>query len=219
MPKKHYQCFSFEESEDGRQFSPSAARNGPYILKILKRTLPKEGTVLEVASGTGEHTLMFAPEFQNLVWQPSDPAEDKLVSIQAWLKAKPVPNILPPIAVDATAPKWPVEEMDLKAPVTAMICINMIHISPWEAGQGLLAAAGRILPKKGILYLYGPYNVDGKFTAPSNQAFNETLKQTDPRWGLRDLSDVEREAEKNGLKLQEVVNMPANNFSVIFEKI
>jgi len=216
--KPPYTCFPLEREADGRQVSPSSRRNGPHILKVLKRILPKAGTVLEVAAGSGEHTVMFAPEFTSLSWLPSDPADDKLESIRAWIKAKPADNILPPVALDAASQLWPVEQMAFAKPITAMICINMIHIAPWAAGKGLLAAAGRVLPPGGILYLYGPYNVNGEYTAPSNEVFDLTLKKTDPDWGLRDIREVETEASSNGLKLREVVDMPANNFSLVFQK-
>jgi len=214
--KKPYNCFPLEMEGDGRQISPSSRRNGPHILKILKKVLPREGTVLEVAAGSGEHTVMFAPEFPNLEWLPSDPAANKLESIRAWMKTKPSGNILPPIALDAADLEWPVENRDHS--IAAVICINMIHIAPWDAGKGLLAAAGRILPNGGVLYLYGPYKKGGKFTAPSNKAFDETLKRKNPAWGLRDIGVVEAEAGKHGLKLLDVIDMPANNFSLVFQK-
>ena len=216
--KNPYHCFPLEKEDDDRQFSPSSQRNGPHILTVLKRHFPAHGTVLEIAAGTGQHAVMFAPEFPDLSWLPSDPAADKRKSIHAWMKIKPSENLLPPVALDAAATKWPVENMKLEPPVRAIICVNMIHVAPWRAGQGLLAAAGRILPKGGILYLYGAYKVDGEYTAPSNKDFDETLRKTDPEWGLRELREVEREAEKNCLFLKDVVDMPANNLSVVFQK-
>ena len=216
--KNPYHCFPFEKEDDDRQFSPSSQRNGPHILKILKGVLPKEGTVLEVGGGTGEHTVLFAPAFPGLQWLPTDPADDKLESIKAWIKVKPLPNLLPPQAIDAAAPRWPVEDQAITPPIAAIVCINMIHVSPWQAGLGLLAAAGRILPSGGILYLYGAYKVDGKYTAPSNKDFDEMLKKTDPEWGLRELRDVEKEANKHGLYLIDEIDMPANNLSVVFQK-
>ena len=216
--KKPYHCFPFDTEDDGRQYSPSAQRNGPYILDVLKKHLPSKGTVLEIAAGTGEHAVNFAPALPHLKWLSTDPAGDKVTSIKAWIKAKPSPNLLEPIAIDAATDPWPVEGMNVSPPITAIVCVNMIHVSPWQAGLGLLGAAGRILPKGGILYLYGAYMVDGKHTAPSNVEFDKMLKRTDPAWGLRDLRDVEREGNKHGLKLKDVVDMPANNLSVIFEK-
>lgn len=216
--KNPYHCFPFETENDGRQYSPSAERNGPHILKILKNHLPKTGTILEIAAGTGEHAVNFAPQLKHLTWLPSDPADDKINSIRAWMKVRPSENLLSPVKIDAAANIWPVENMDLPMPITGIVCINMIHVSSWQAGLGLLAAAGRILPKGGILYLYGAYKIDGEHTAPSNVEFDKMLCETDPEWGVRDLRDVEREAEKHGLKLKDVIEMPANNFSVVFEK-
>ncbi len=214
-----YKCFPFERSEDGRQFSPSAQRNAAPILEVLKSCLPSSGTILEVAAGSGEHSVMFAPEFSDNFWLATDPAEDKVGSIRAWHKVKSSPNLLAPMALDSAAKTWPVEKLELPAPITGMVCVNMIHVSPWKAGQGLLAAAGRILDLGGVLYLYGAFMMGGKHTAPSNVEFNAMLKKTDPDWGLRNLEDVEAEAGLNGLKLFKVVPMPANNFSVVFQKI
>ncbi len=216
--KNPFKCFPFERTGDGRQFSPSAERNAAPILEVLKTCLPGHGTVLEVAAGTGEHSVMFAPEFPNLFWLTTDPAADKIESIRAWHLEKPSTNLLFPMQLDASAKTWPVEGIGLPAPITAIICINMIHVSPWKAGQGLLAAAGRVLPKGGILYLYGAYMKGGKHTAPSNAEFDAMLKKTDPAWGLRNMEDVAAEAKKHGLEFVRDVAMPANNFSVIFRK-
>jgi len=213
-----YKCFPFEKTGDGRQYSPSAQRNGGPILEVLKTCLPDKGTVLEIAAGTGEHSVHFAPEFPNLFWLATDPAADKVESIRAWHKAAPSKNLLPSMEIDAAAKSWPVEDMALRAPITAIICINMIHVAPWRAGQGLLAAAGRILPKGGVLYLYGAYKKGGRHTAPSNKDFDAMLKQTDPAWGLRNMEDVAAEALTHGLKFVRDEAMPANNFSVIFRK-
>jgi len=219
QPKDNpYKCFPFERDNEGRQFSPSAQRNAAPILKALKTCLPGNGTVLEVAAGTGEHSIIFAPAFPNLSWLATDPAEDKIESIRAWHLKKPSTNLLFPMKLDAAAKTWPVEGIGLPAPITAIVCINMIHVSPWKAGKGLLAAAGRILPKGGILYLYGAFKKGGKHTAPSNVEFNTMLKKTNPEWGLRNMEDVAAEAKKHGLKLIKTIPMPANNFSVVFRK-
>lgn len=208
-----YRSFPLVAEEDGRLIAPSSRRNGPHILRILKNILPGSGTVLEIAAGSGEHTVMFAPEFPGLAWLPSDPAEDKLQSIRAWIKERPSPNILPPVALDST------EEWDFQQSVAAMICINMIHIAPWAAAQGLFRNAGRLLPEGGVLYLYGPYNVDGQFTSESNEAFDRALKAQNSEWGLRDIAEVAAEAAKNGLRLIDVIDMPANNKSLVFKKL
>ncbi len=197
---------------DGRRFAPATERNRDPILDVLRDELPARGLVLEVASGTGEHVLHFARAMPDLDWQPSDPDAAARESIAAWLAYEPVGNVCQPIALDAASPDWPVEQAD------AVLCINMIHISPWEATVGLMRGAERILPSGGLLYLYGPYRRAGHPIEPSNGAFDENLKSRDPRWGLRALEDVEACAELHSLKLARVVEMPANNLSVVFRK-
>jgi SAM-dependent methyltransferase len=191
--------------------SPSVARNRDPILAVLRRVLPSTGTVLEIASGTGEHATYFAAAFPGLTWQPSDPDEQALRSIAAH-RATGLPNLLAPLSLDAASPKWPVAHVD------AVVAINMVHISPWRATQGLMAGAGRVLPPGGVLYLYGTYKENGAHTAPSNAAFDQDLRGRDPEWGVRDLEEVVELAEANGLRLVERIAMPANNLSVIFRK-
>jgi hypothetical protein len=197
---------------DARRFAPATARNREPILAVLRRVLPASGTVLEIASGTGEHAAHFAPYFPALTWQPSDADADNLASIAAWAAASGAANIRPPILLDVTAPDWGVEG------VAAILAVNMIHIAPWAAAEALMAGAGRRLPPGAPLYLYGPYKRGGQHTAPSNEAFDADLRRRDPAWGVRDLDDVVRLAAKNGLDLAEVVAMPANNLSVIFRR-
>lgn len=197
---------------DARRFAPATARNREPILAVLRRVLPASGTVLEIASGTGEHAAHFAPHFPALTWQPSDADADNLASIAAWAAASGAANIRPPILLDVTAPDWGVEG------VAAILAVNMIHIAPWAAAEALMAGAGRRLPPGAPLYLYGPYKRGGQHTAPSNAAFDADLRRRDPAWGVRDLDDVARLAERSGLDLAEVVAMPANNLSVIFRR-
>lgn len=207
-------------TNDQRQFAPATERNRDPILAVLKRVLPPTGTVLEVASGTGQHAAYFAPRLQPLQWLPSDPNPMLRDSIAAWREEVQGDNLLSPIALDASNPSWPVEtdEKFAALEITAIVNINMIHISPWSAGLGLLAGANRILPLGGVLYLYGPYQRHNKHTAPSNAQFDASLQAQNPEWGVRHLEAVVSAAQKEGLELQEVVDMPANNFSVIFEK-
>jgi SAM-dependent methyltransferase len=198
--------------DDDRRSAPHVARNAVPIAEVLRNVLPARGLVLEVASGTGEHALHFAREFPNLLWQPSDPEPAAVRSIEAWRAEAGLFNLLPAIALDARARDWPVETAD------AIICINMVHISPWTATLGLMRAAGRLLAAGAPLCLYGAYRQAGVEMAPSNAAFDESLKARDPDWGLRDLEQVVAEAEAQGFGLEAVVPMPANNLSVILRK-
>lgn len=203
---------------DERQFAPATQRNREPILEILQRILPSTGTILEIASGTGEHAVFFAPRLSGRKWLPTDINYLSLASISAWLKYEPSDNIYPPILLDVSANIWPVEvEQQYLREITAIVSINMIHIAPWSACLGLMAGAGRILPENGILYLYGPFKQKGQHTAPSNAAFDEMLKSQNAAWGVRDLDDVIAVAEKHNLQLRETILMPANNLSVVFQ--
>ena len=199
-------------SLDARLHAPATARNREPILAVLRRILPTSGTVLEIASGTGEHAAYLAPHFPGLAWQPSDADPELLASIAAWAAASGADNIRPPMALDVTRPDWGVED------VAAILCINMIHIAPWAAAEALMAGAGRLLPAGAPLYLYGPCKRDGRHTAPSNAAFDASLRSHDPAWGVRDLDDVVRLADTHGFDLAEIVEMPANNLSVVFRR-
>lgn len=192
--------------------APAAARNREPILEVLRDRLPGRGLVLEVASGTGEHALHFAAALPGLVFQPSDPDPDARASIDAWVADSGLPNLRPALALDASGPNWPVAAAD------AVLCCNMIHISPWASAVGLVTGAGRILPPGGLLYLYGPYRRDGRHTAPSNEAFDADLKRRNPAWGVRDLEAVADLAVDAGFGGPEVVEMPANNLSVMFRR-
>jgi len=197
---------------DPRRSAPHVARNAGPIAAVLRRILPVHGTVLEIASGTGEHILHFAREFPALRWQPSDPDPAALRSIEAWRARAGPDNLLPPVALDARGETWPVAAAD------AILCINMVHISPWAATLGLLRGAGRLLAPGAPLYLYGAYRQAGVATAPSNEAFDASLRARDPQWGLRQLDDVVAAAQGQGLVLEQVVPMPANNLSVVLRK-
>ena len=198
--------------EDLRCSAPAAQRNRDPILDVLRQHLPASGTVLEVASGTGEHIVHFARALPHLDWQPSDPSPEARRSIAAWVKVEDLTNVHPPVALDAAQSSWPV------ALAAAIICINMIHISPWEATVGLMRQAANILPEGGLLYLYGPYRRPGLPLEPSNEAFDCDLRFRDPRWGLRDLDDVVTCGAEHGLTFTQSILMPANNISVLFRK-
>lgn len=198
---------------DHRQAAPHVARNAGPIADVLRDVLPARGLVLEVASGTGEHVLHFAREFPKLLWQPSDPEPAALRSIEAWRAEAGLFNLLPAVSLDARAADWPVVEAD------AVLAINMIHISPWAATLGLMRGAGRLLRHGAPLYLYGAYRQAGVETAPSNEAFDESLRARDAEWGLRDLEELVAEAQANGFTLESVTPMPANNLSVVLRRI
>lgn len=201
---------------DRRMFSPSAARNSEPILKILRRLLPSQGVVLEIGCGTGEHAVCFAEAFPNLTWLPSDPDPASRASTASWIKFKRLNNVLSPLDVDACSTEWSVGTL---APFDAMLSINMVHIAPWDATVGLFSGAGRLLRAGGRLCLYGPFMHNGAHNAPSNAVFDETLKARNPSWGLRDIADLERVAGAVGLRLGEIVEMPANNKLLVFDHL
>jgi SAM-dependent methyltransferase len=194
---------------DQRQHAPATARNRDAILAVLREVLPAAGTVLEIASGTGEHAVHFARALPGLTWQPSDPSAEARASIAAWAAAEGVTNVLPPLALDAAALDWPVGSAD------ALVCINMVHISPWHATEGLIRGAARLLPPAGPLVLYGPYRRAGRELEPSNAAFDADLRRRNPTWGLRLLEDLVDLAEMEGFALSNVIEMPANNLIVV----
>lgn len=212
---------------DARQYAPATQRNREPILKVLQAILPSAGTILEISSGTGEHAVFFAPQLRPRLWLPSDPNPLARPSIAAWRKEFPSENLYPPIALDVCDEVWPVESpeqllsatgLDLTSdPIAAIVNINLVHIAPWSACLGLMAGAARVLPSGGILYLYGPFKQGGNHTAPSNEAFDLSLRSQNPEWGVRDLEAVVAAARSQGLSLAEAKPMPANNLSVVFE--
>jgi SAM-dependent methyltransferase len=197
---------------DARRHAPATARNREPIAAVLRAELPPSGLVLEVASGTGEHCVHFAPLFPALDWQPTDPDPSSLASIAAWTQSAACPNIRPPLALDASAPDWPVAHAD------AILCVNMVHISPWEASLGLLGGAARLLAPGAPLILYGPYLREGVETAPSNLAFDADLRRRDPRWGLRAIEAMDAAAAERGLSRTALHEMPANNIMPVYRR-
>ena len=193
-------------------FAPAAERNREPILEVLRRVLPATGTVLEIASGSGQHAVFFSERLPQLRWQPSDPAADALRSIQAWVSEEARENLLAPIALDVRSEPWPIARAD------AMLCINMIHISPWEVSEALFEGAQRVLSTDAPLVTYGPYRVHGRHTAPSNAAFDESLRSRDPRWGVRDIDELSALATRTGFSLDESVLMPANNMTLVWRR-
>ncbi len=204
-----------EAAEDARLFSPSAARNRDVIADVAARLLPKSAKVIEIGCGTGEHAAAIVTARPDLSWLPTDLDAASRASAQAHAAALSLTQIAPAIALDARAEEWGVEE---QTPFDGLVCCNVIHIAPWEVALGVIAGAQRLLRPGGVLYFYGPFKRGGEHTAPSNAAFDESLRSRDPSWGVRDLDEVQREAEARDLRLREVVEMPANNLSVIFER-
>ncbi|MDE2199820.1 MAG: DUF938 domain-containing protein [Rhodospirillales bacterium] len=198
---------------DPRIHAAPAERNREAILAVLRRHLPSRGLVLEIASGTGQHVVHFAAHLPQLQFQPTDPDAVRRASIDAWAGEAGLANIRPARALDASAAEWPVAAAD------AVLCINMIHIAPWDAAIGLVRTAGRMLSPGGVLYLYGPYRRGGAHTAASNAVFDADLRRRDPAWGVRDIEAVAALAEGAGFAPPVVEPMPANNFSLIFRRL
>ena len=201
---------------DVKQYAPATQRNREPILKILSEVLPPNSKVLEIASGTGEHAVYFAAQLKSCHWIPSDPNPESRSSITAWKNASSVENLSLPLSIDVTQADWPQQVAESK--IDSIVNINMIHIAPWQACLGLMKGAGRILPPQGILYLYGPYKRNGEHTAVSNARFDRSLRDRHREWGIRNLERVIEAAADANLKLQQVVEMPANNLSVIFTR-
>ncbi|HEY9771338.1 MAG TPA: DUF938 domain-containing protein [Coleofasciculaceae cyanobacterium] len=201
---------------DARQYAPATQRNREPILAILSQVLLPGSNILEVASGTGEHAVYFASELESCRWIPSDANLASLESILAWKNANLVKNLDLPLSIDVTQNHWQQQVADRN--INAIVNINMIHISPWLACLGLMEGAGQILPPDGLLYLYGPYKRNGEHTAPSNASFDRSLRDRNSLWGVRDLEAVVEAAAAQNLRLQQVIELPANNLSVIFSR-
>ncbi|MCO4771382.1 MAG: DUF938 domain-containing protein [Deltaproteobacteria bacterium] len=194
--------------------SPSSLRNRDVILDVLRTCAPTRGFALETSAGSGHHSVHFAAAFPELQWQPTDLSDEALRSIAAFREEAALPNLLAPQRLDVTDATWAPcpDGADL------VVSINMIHISPWETAVGLFAGAARVLRPGGVLFTYGPYLVDGEFTAPSNERFEGWLKSLDPSYGQRDLDALNELATAGGLVREQLIPMPANNFSVIYRK-
>ena len=204
--------FADKTGSGTKRHAPATLRNRGVITDVLRRELPEQGTVLEIASGSGEHVMHFAQHFSRLVWQPSDPDPTARASIGAWCADAALPNILPPLDIDAASGEWTIECVD------AMLCINMIHISPWQATLGLFDGALRLLGEGAPLILYGPFLQAEVETAPSNLAFDIQLRERDPRFGIRSVDDVDRAATERGFVRTALHSMPANNIMLIYRR-
>lgn len=195
-----------------KYFSEAAERNSDPIREVLRESLPKSGTVLEIASGTGQHAVFMGRAFPRLTWQPTEIDPAYRTSIDAWRLESGLENVLPPLHLDVNDLSWPVANAD------AVVNCNMIHITPWSCCQALMAGAARVLQPGGVLYMYGPYKINGQHTAPTNTAFDENLRFRDPAWGIRDLDVVIAEAIEHGFEHVRTYQMPANNLSVVYRK-
>jgi len=201
-----------EKTASGKWSSPSAERNKGPILDVLARVLPRRGLVLEIASGTGQHVVHFAKALPGLTWQPSDPDAELRESIVLRAREEQVANVNPPMDLDVTRHPWPLQTAD------AVVAINMIHVAPWSATLALFEVATALLSAEHVLFLYGPYRRNGHHTSQSNAQFDRDLRSRDPEWGLRDLEAVGDVAGRTGFVLAETVEMPANNFSLVFKR-
>ena len=199
--------------DSAKRYAPATLRNREPIRDVLRQVLPARGSVLEIGSGSGEHAVFFAASFPHTTWQPTDADPECLASIAAWTADAALPNLRPPLHVDAEDRFWTAVADQA---FDAVVSINMIHIAPWEACRCLMAGAARVLKRGGVLYLYGPFMIGSRHTAPSNAAFDESLKEMDPRFGVRDIAAVSTEAGLNGLMQEKQVPMPANNCSLVF---
>jgi hypothetical protein len=193
-----------------KRHAPATARNSEPLAEVLAEELPDRGLVLEVASGSGEHAVFLARQFPALDWQPSDVDLEALASVDAWAAEAAVANLRPAIALDAAQANWPIAAAD------AVLCVNMVHISPWSAAVGLFTGAGRILTSGAPLVLYGPFIEPGRETAPSNLAFDQSLKQRNSEWGLRNTADLDALAADHGLRRTARHAMPANNLVLVY---
>jgi len=201
-----------EKQADGKWFTSSAERNKDPILAVLARVLPRRGVVLEIASGTGQHVIHFAKALSSLTWQPSDADADLRKSIGLRIEQEHLANANTPLDLDVTRLPWPIQAAE------AVVCINLIHVAPWSATQALFDGARALLPVRHVLFLYGPYRRFGQHTSESNERFDADLRAHNPEWGLRDLEAVSEVALARGFALAEVVEMPANNFSLVFKR-
>jgi hypothetical protein len=191
---------------------PAAERNKQPILDVLQRVLPASGVVLELAAATGQHVEHFARALPNLIWQPSDFDTEHLATLRERVRRAKLANLLPPLRIDVTEADWPITQ------VTAIYNANMIHISPWSVTLGLFSGAGRLLSPGAVLVTYGPYSVDGQHISDSNRTFDESLKSRNASWGVRDIGEVSAVAGEYGFSLEQRVQMPANNFTLIWRK-
>ena len=202
-----------EAGAEARRHAPATLRNRDAIIDVLRDHLPATGNVLEIASGSGEHIVHFAEAFPQIAWQPSDREPAALHSIAAWAADAALANVLSPLLIDVEQPEWPIAHVD------GIVCINMVHISPWSATQALFAQASARLSVPAPLYLYGPFIRHDVTTSDSNLEFDASLKQRNPAWGLRDVAQVDEIAQQCGFSRTALTEMPANNLSLVYRRV
>jgi Protein of unknown function (DUF938) len=202
-------------AQEGRLDAPAFHRNCEPIWQAISPLLPSEGAILEIGSGTGQHVMTYAARTPRLTWNPSDVLESHLGSIEAWRRRRKLGNVEPPQLIDLTRPNW---NWAPGGPLAAMLCINVLHISPWAVSQNLIAGAARLLRLDGNLFIYGPFMRDGVHTAPSNASFDASLRAQNPDWGVRDICDVAALASAHKLHVADVISMPANNFVLVLAR-
>ena len=209
-----------QDFTDGRLNAPATARNTEVIAEVLQTVMKFEtGNVIEIGSGTGQHVIHFSRLFPNLTWWPSDPETDHIKSIESWRQYAKQDNIRPACRIDASA-DWNLGK-ETTPPSDNVICIfsaNVVHIAPWEVAIGILSGAGKYLQKDGVLVLYGPYSRSGDLLSEGNIAFDKSLKSRNPDWGIRDLDDILKSAEKHNMSLHKVFDMPSNNSTIVLKK-
>jgi SAM-dependent methyltransferase len=220
--------YTVEFGKDGRHVEPDGRldaaafhRNHAAIWAVLEKFLRgKTGDVVEAGSGTGQHVVCFARHTPGITWWPSDLNDNHLRSIAAWIAHQNLANVRPPLRIDLSKPEWCPEMSDGRGPgrLLAVFCANVVHIAPWRVAEGLIAGAARYLRDDGRLFLYGPFKRDGKHTALSNAVFDTSLRENNPEWGVRDIQEMTVLAQRNGLTLTEIVDMPANNLILAFER-
>jgi cyclopropane fatty-acyl-phospholipid synthase-like methyltransferase len=206
------QAYKPHMSKDARRYAPSSARNRDPLLQVLKSLLPQTGTILEIASGTGEHACYFAPAFGTAIWQPTDADESAIASIKAHRQADAPANLAPPLHLNVMEPEWHVGSVD------AVLCVNMVHIAPWACCENLLQGCAHVLSPGAPLVLYGPFKQDGAHTAPSNAEFDQTLREQNAEWGIRDIAEIAEAGKARGLTVEDPIAMPSNNLCVILRQ-
>jgi SAM-dependent methyltransferase len=205
--------------EDGRLDAAAFHRNHAAIAPVLEGFLSgKSGDVLEVGSGTGQHAVAFARRLPGIAWWPTDFNNNHLRSIAAWRANEKLADVRAPVRLDASAADWQLSQLGLPSQFLAIFCANVVHIAPWAVAEGLFAGASRHLAADGRLFLYGPFKRDGQHNAPSNAAFDESLSRRDPAWGVRDVADLKKLGAANGLRDVELIEMPANNAILVFQR-